>query len=116
MQGNLDFSLQEKKFTKELPEKDIKFISNLYHSWLGKKDADEYQNILGVCFSTTKEEIEQHNYAFVPGRYTGVEEIEDDDEEFYPKMGGLLEQLDEEFKKSTKLNGSILEEFKSILK
>lgn len=106
------------KVHRELPDSDIKFISNIYHSWLKTKDVSEYENIPGICYSATKEDIEQHHSALVPGRYTGVEDMEDEDEDedFYPKMTALLEQLDEELESSTKLNASIVKEFKSILK
>ena len=104
------------KVHRELLENDIRFILNIYNSWLGKKDTDDYRNIPGICYSATKKEIEQHNCALVPGRYTGVEEIVDDDEDFYPKINTLLEQLDQEFKNSTELNNSILKGFKSVLK
>ena len=104
------------KIHKELPENDRQFLSNIYHSWLGIKNPVDYNDIPGICYSATKKEIEEHNFALVPGRYTGVEEIDDDDEDFYSTIKELFKQLDDELKTSSNLDDMIRRNFKSILK
>lgn len=84
---NLDFS-----------EADVQRIAQTFHLW--REDVDRiqvpdgeeipvYEDIPGFCKSATLEEIQAHGYVLSPGRYTGSEEVENDDEET------AKEQLDE---------------------
>ncbi len=49
------------------------------------------------------EEIASQGYALTPGRYVGVEEIEDEDEPFEEKMKRLTAKLEEQFSESARL-------------
>jgi type I restriction enzyme M protein len=100
---------------REFLEEEIRFITNIYHSWKGKKTSEEYHDIKGTCCSINKEEIRNHKYGLVPGRYTGTEELIDDDEEFIPKMTSLIEQLKKEFTNSQKLEKEIVKELGGTL-
>ena len=92
---------------KELMDEDLKKIAGTYHYWRGDADADEYEDIPGFCKSASKEEIEKHGYVLTPGRYVGVEEIDDEDEPFDEKMKRLVKTLEEQFKASEELEEMI---------
>lgn len=57
----------KREFTKD----DIRLIAKTYQDW--KNGLSEYQDQAGFCKSTSIEEIKQHNYALVPGRYVGFD-------------------------------------------
>lgn len=88
---------------RELTEEDIQQISETYHKWRGENAQTEYEDIAGFCKSAKLEEIKSHNYVLTPGRYVGIEEIEDDGEPFEKKMDRLTKQLSEQFKQSDEL-------------
>jgi len=59
---------------KELMESDIAQIVDAYHLWRGisrSSPARHYQDIPGFCRSVTIQEIKNHKFALVPGRYVG---------------------------------------------
>ena len=58
---------------RELTDHEIASIANTYHAWRGEKDVGEYDDVVGFCSSATLKEISAHNFALVPGRYTGPE-------------------------------------------
>ena len=60
---------------RELSEDDIKKVANTYHNY---QNDENYENVKGFCYSATTEEIKSNDYVLTPGRYVGVEEIEDD--------------------------------------
>ena len=70
---------------RELTDDDIQRLADTYHAWQGDKSLDsgpstlDYSDIPGFCRSATKAEIAEHGYVLTPGRYVGVEEVEDDD-------------------------------------
>ena len=88
---------------RELTEEELQRLAGTYHAWRGDEGAGEYEDILGYCKSVQKDEIAQHDYVLTPGRYVGVEEIEDDDEPFEEKMQRLVIELNEQFAESTRL-------------
>ena len=77
--------------TRELTEAEIEHIAETYHAW--REIDGEYEDIPGFCKSATLEEIQKHNYALTPGRYVGVEDLDDDDEPFEEKFDRLTEKL-----------------------
>ncbi len=92
---------------RELTEEDIKKIAGTYHNWRSKEDSDQYEDIPGFCKSATLEEIASHDYILTPGRYVGMEEVEEDAEPFEEKMERLTGELMEQFKESDRLEGEI---------
>ena len=84
---------------KELSVADIYEISSVFHAWRGTNDAP-YEDILGFCKTTTLEEVQKQDYILTPGRYVGLEELEDDDELFDEKMTGLTTEFAKMFVKS----------------
>jgi len=86
---------------------DIEKIAGTYHAWRGKEGAGEYEDVAGFCKSATTEEIRKHDHILTPGRYVGIEEVEDDGEPFEEKMERLTRELYEQMKESRKLEEAI---------
>ncbi|MEK5216718.1 class I SAM-dependent DNA methyltransferase [Psychrobacillus sp. FSL H8-0487] len=91
---------------KEFADDDIQKITTAFHTWRGKSD-EIYDDVQGFCKVVTLEEIRSNDYILTPGRYVGLEEIEDDGEPFEEKMVRLTDELSELFVKSTKLEVKI---------
>lgn len=89
---------------RELTDEDIKEIANVYHSF---KNNDGYEDKQGFCKRATIDEIRANDYILTPGRYVGIEEVEDDGESFEDKMERLTTTLAEQFKKSIELQEEI---------
>ena len=90
---------------RELTEEDISKISETYHEW--RNIDGEYEDIKGFCKSATIEDIREHEYVLTPGRYVGIEDIEDDGIPFDEKMESMTAELAELFAKSRKLEDEI---------
>ncbi len=90
---------------RELTEEDISKISETYHEW--RNIDGEYEDIKGFCKSAKIEEIREHEYVLTPGRYVGIEDIEDDGIPFDEKMESMTAELAELFAKSRKLEDEI---------
>lgn len=89
---------------RELTNEDIKEIANVYHNF---KNNEGYEDKQGFCKRTTIEEIRTNDYILTPGRYVGIEEVEDDGEPFEEKMDRLTTTLAKQFKKSIELQDEI---------
>jgi type I restriction enzyme M protein len=63
---------------KELSDADIERIASAYHSWRGISAAN-YRDVPGFCKAASIQEIRDHKYALVPGRYVGFSEEEKPD-------------------------------------
>ena len=98
--------------TRELTQEDVSKIASVYHEWR-RKDGD-YSDIAGFVKSETLEEIEKNNYVLTPGRYVGIEEVEDEGISFEEKMTELTKILSEQFKKSRELEEEIKKQLASI--
>ena len=122
---------------RELSDEEIKRICDTYHSWrdsinegekllvaektkLYKLDNSKneeikvYKDIQGFCKSASIEEVRSHEYILTPGRYVGIEEVEDDGEPFDEKMTRLTEELAEMFAKSHALEEEIKQRLGAI--
>lgn len=90
---------------RELKEEDVQKISETYHQW---RNLDgEYEDIKGFCKSTNIDEIRGHEYVLTPGRYVGIEDVEDDGIPFDEKMENMTSELAELFAKSRHLEEEI---------
>lgn len=65
------------------------------------------ENVKGFCAIATTQEIEKQDYILTPGRYVGIEEVEDDGEPFEEKMTRLTGELSTLFAKSRELEDEI---------
>lgn len=68
----------------------------------------------GFCKAATLEEVREHGHVLTPGRYVGVEQVEDDGEPFAEKMDRLVQQLEEQFAESAKLEAAIRLNFRRL--
>lgn len=91
---------------KELMEEDINEITSVFHAWRGT-NGETHEDIAGFCNSVTKEEVQKHNYILTPGRYVGLEELEDDGEPFEEKMEHLTSTLSAQIARSYELEEEI---------
>lgn len=89
---------------RDFADKDIHLITHTYHNW---RKSENYHNIKGFCKSATIEEIEKHNHVLTPGRYVGIEAIEDDGISFETKMAELTSTLKKQMDKEVELNNEI---------
>ncbi|MFA6815012.1 MAG: class I SAM-dependent DNA methyltransferase [Parabacteroides sp.] len=94
--------------------KDIKKITDTYHAWRSTDEESTYEDIKGFCKSATLEEVREHEYILTPGRYVGIEEVEDDGEPFDEKMTKITEDLAEIFAKSRSLENEVRENLGGI--
>lgn len=99
---------------RELREEDIRKIAHTFHIWRGIVEGETYEDIQGFCKAATLDEVREHEYILTPGRYVGIEEIEDDGEPFEEKMARLTAELAEQFAKSRKLEEEIKKNLRGI--
>jgi len=97
---------------RELTDEDVEKISSTYHAWRG--EGGKYEDIKGFCKAAILDEIKKHGHILTPGRYVGVEEIEEDDEKFKEKMKRLTSELKKQFKQSDELGAAIKKNLKGI--
>lgn len=96
---------------RELTDEDIKEVVNVYHAY---KENKGYEDKQGFCKISTLEEIRANDYILTPGRYVGLEEVEDDGEPFEEKMDRLTTTLAKQFKKSIELQDEIRKQLGGI--
>ena len=96
---------------RDLADDDIDLITKTYHNW---RKSENYHNIKGFCKSASIEEIEKHNHVLTPGRYVGIEAIEDDGISFETKMEVLTTTLKQQMDKEAELNNEIAEQLAKI--
>jgi type I restriction enzyme M protein len=96
---------------RDLDDEDIDLITNTYHNW---RKGENYHNIKGFCKSATIEEIEKHNHILTPGRYVGIEAVEDDGVSFETKMSALTSTLKLQIDKEVELNNEIAKQLAKI--
>jgi type I restriction enzyme M protein len=97
--------------TKELTDDDIKKITDIYHNW--QKEDDSYQDIAGFCKSVSKDEVAKLDYVLTPGRYVGLEEVEDDFD-FKERFNELQKEFESQLEEEKVLNDCITQNLKNI--
>jgi type I restriction enzyme M protein len=97
---------------KELTDEEIQTIASTYHAWRG--EGGKYQDVKGFCKSAMVDEIREHGQILTPGRYVGVEDVEEDDELFHDKMTRLTATLKEQFAESARLEAAIERNLKML--
>lgn len=90
---------------REFTDEDIAQITETYHNWRNKDG--NYENVQGFSKSASIDEIREHGYVLTPGRYVGIEEVEDDGIPFEVKMEDMTAELAELFAKSSHLEEEI---------
>ena len=111
------------RVNRELSEEDVQKIAQTVHLWREDKDRAEvpegaetpiYADIPGFCKSATLEEIQGHGYVLSPGRYTGSEEVEDDDESFKERLDEIVGELKGLFGRSDALRTEVKKGMKEL--
>jgi len=97
--------------TKELSEEDIQKVSNTYHKW--KSENDGYEDAKGFCKTVTIEEVAKLDYVLTPGRYVGLEEVEDDFD-FKERFTSLQAELKKQMQEEDELNKKIIDNLAKI--
>lgn len=90
---------------RELSNDDVKKIANTYHNW--RNIGGDYEDIKGFCKSASIDEVKDNEYILTPGRYVGIEDVEDDGVPFEEKMSVLVKELGELFEESRSLEDKI---------
>ena len=107
---------------RELRGEDIARIADTYHAWRRRGDdswrgrggsrtaptsGTEYEDVAGFCKSATLDEVRKHGHVLTPGRYVGVEAVEDDGELFEEKMARLASVWREQSEEARRLDEEI---------
>lgn len=92
---------------RELSTEDIRKIADTYHAWRGQAEVGAYEDVKGFCKAAKLAEVQEHEYILTPGRYVGIEDVEEDSEPFEDKMARLTSELAEQFAKSRQLENEI---------
>ena len=72
------------------------------------------EDVKGFCAVADLQEIEKQDFILTPGRYVGIEEVEDDGEPFEEKMTRLTSELSDMFAKSHELEDEIRKKLGAI--
>ena len=72
------------------------------------------EDVKGFCAVADLQTIEKQDFILTPGRYVGIEEVEDDGEPFEEKMTRLTSELSDMFKKSHELEDEIRKKLGAI--
>lgn len=67
----------------------------------------KYRDVKGLCKIATLDEIEQQGWSLNPGRYVGVAELEEDDEDFAERLNELNDELENLNSEARKLEEKI---------
>jgi type I restriction enzyme M protein len=111
------------RVNRELSEEDVQKIAQTVHLWREDKDRAEvpegtevpvYADIPGFCKSATLEEIASHGYVLSPGRYTGSEEVADDDDSFKERLDEIVGELKGLFGRSDALRVEVKKGMKEL--
>lgn len=89
---------------RDFKPEDIQKVADTFHAWQQGKD---YADEAGFCCSATLDEIKKHDFVLTPGRYVGAADEVEDGEPFAEKMTRLTAQLQEQFARSSELEGEI---------
>jgi Type I restriction-modification system methyltransferase subunit len=95
---------------RELTEEDILKMAETYQAFCD----GTLEDVKGFCAVATTEDIAKQDYILTPGRYVGIEEVEDDGEPFEEKMARLTSELSGLFAESHRLEQEIRERLGAI--
>ena len=99
---------------KELSDKDLVQIAEIYRAWRGEPNTDTYEDILGFCKVATLEEIRRYNHVLTPGRYVGAAPADADDGSFEEEFSELKATLAEQFAEADKLGALIRKKLEGV--
>jgi len=70
-------------------------IVDIVKSYREEEGSKPYQDVRGLCRVADFSEIEKQDYSLNPGRYVGIPDFKDDDENFQGKLKEYSEKIDE---------------------
>ncbi len=103
--------------TKEFSSDDTDYIASVYHNWKttgNGTSVPSYEDIKGFCKSANLEEVRKLNYVLTPGRYVGLEEV-DDAFDFKEWFTELQQELQEQMRQEKELNKRINENLAKVI-
>ena len=107
--------------TKEFSHEDTDKIATVYHSWRAQNgtkvptpknvqgagtSVPSYEDVKGFCKSSSIDEVRELNYVLTPGRYVGLEVV-DDEFNFKERFTSLQAELKEQMEQEQELNKRI---------
>jgi type I restriction enzyme M protein len=99
---------------REMTDKEITGISEIYHSWRGELKNRSYQDIPGFCKSASLDTVRKQQWVLTPGRYVGTEAREEDTEASADKMRQLTAELSEQTRAARHLDDEIERNLRNI--
>lgn len=105
-----DLGSMKTRSLRALSDVDIAKIADTFTAFEDGKCED----VAGFCAVASTEEIAKHDFILTPGRYVGIEEVEDDGEPFEEKMERLTVELSGLFERSSDLEAEIRQQLKNI--
>ncbi len=96
---------------KEFADEDIAKVAGVYHEW--RKKSGDYEDVPGFCASVKTERVAELEYILSPGRYVGLEEVEDDFD-FGERFAELKAEFEGQVKEEAEMNKRILANLKKI--
>ena len=99
---------------RELTNSEMTRIAETYHAWRGDEGAAEYADVPGFCKSAKLDEIQEYGCVLTPGRYVGIEDIEDDEIPFEKQITQLSEKLYEQLAESERLGAVIKKNLETL--
>lgn len=89
---------------REFTNTDIETIASVYHCW---REGKEYVDVPGFCKTVTHDVIESQGFVLTPGRYVGIEDVEEDDTPFPERFAALQAALEKQFVEADRLTTTI---------
>ena len=108
-----DFTDYEDEKSPEWQQGKVSDIRKIVETFEAYQDG-KLEDVKGFCAVKTLSEIAGQDYILTPGRYVGIEDVEDDGEPFDEKMKRLTSELSGMFKKSHELEEEIKKNLKAI--
>ncbi len=103
--------------TKEFSHEDTDYIAKVYHNWKNHtsrhsvlETESNYEDIKGFCKSASHDKVKELNYVLTPGRYVGLEVVDDEfdfKERFESLQQELKEQMQEEEVPNQRINDNL---------
>ena len=95
---------------RDFTDEDIQKLADTFEAF----QEGTLEDVKGFCAVADLQAIEKQDFILTPGRYVGIEEVEDDGEPFEEKMTRLTSELSEMFKKSHELEDEIRKKLGAI--
>ena len=95
---------------RDFTDEDIQKLADTFEAF----QEGTLEDVKGFCAVAGLQTIEKQDFILTPGRYVGIEEVEDDGEPFEEKMTRLTSELSDMFKKSHELEDEIRKKLGAI--